>query len=89
MYFTEEQSCSYLDSTVCPVLLLTGERGWPYRKSMMEDREKRLKQGLPFFDSYHYENGGHHLHLESETADDVANRIVHFLRKCSDRDTKL
>ena len=89
IYFSEEQACAYLDSTKCPVFLVTAARGWPYSQTMMEHRLQRVKNAVPYFQAEHYENAGHHLHLEPDTASDVTSRISAFLDKCRNLNTKL
>lgn len=75
-YFTEPQVLSFLSAIECPTLYLRAENGWPVSSRLHTARVNSVKdiqfEVLP---------GGHHLHLDDQTAPAVADRIIKFFRE--------
>ncbi|MDU0354604.1 alpha/beta hydrolase [Paraglaciecola aquimarina] len=69
---TEEQARAFVSSIVCPVLLITGDKGFETFASEIKDRMTRLDLGQHVCCS-----GNHHVHMDNPT--DVALKVVNFL----------
>jgi len=80
-YFTEDQAVSFVQSIRCPTLLIMATKGWPYDTERYENRKSVLteKIGIDTFNQNIFE-GGHHLHLDPETAQQVSSRVLNFFQ---------
>ncbi|WP_158968057.1 alpha/beta fold hydrolase [Paraglaciecola sp. L3A3] len=69
---TDEQSQAFIRHISCPVLLITGDKGFPLMQDLAKDRLTLLTQGLHVCCA-----GNHHLHMDNP--EQVAKKINYFL----------
>ncbi|NNF66906.1 MAG: alpha/beta hydrolase, partial [Gammaproteobacteria bacterium] len=74
MRLTEDHACAFIGSILAPALLIRGDNGIDYLRKVYKRRVAACAdlqtRVLP---------GGHHLHLESDTADRVIEEINSFV----------
>jgi len=75
-YVTEPQMLDYLRRVSAPSLCVTGTTGWPWPSGLMLGRIC----AVPDIEHHHIV-GGHHLHLDDETAPTVNAIIRDFVRR--------
>lgn len=71
-YQSEEQVLAALSAVEVPAMLLTTENGWPWGKERTQGRAEALKARRSHI------AGGHHPHLDAETADAVLSEVASF-----------
>ena len=80
MYFTPEQVNNFIDNILCPVLVITGEDGWPISSADEIESRAKILSDKNLFTHYRLP-GSHHLHLDPKTAPLVSEKIMEFLKK--------
>ena len=77
-YLVDEEAVgAYIDAIAgakVPSLVFRAEHGWPFAGEYWQRRVDRLAPQLVQFD-----DASHHLHIDPESADSVADRVVAFL----------
>jgi len=75
-YLSEAQMTTFLRSVRCPTLCVTGTQGWPWMAGLMMHRIASVADM-----EHHHIRGGHHLHLDPDTAPTVAAILRDFLAR--------
>ena len=78
-YLTKDQADSFAAQITCPVLLVQATSGWPVKNEEYADR-KRILEEKNLLD-HRLVEGSHHLHIDPETAPQVADIISNFVGK--------
>ena len=76
IYLTEGQTTSIMEGLACPVLCVTASAGWPWPDGVMLGRLSSIPQL-----EHHHVEGGHHLHLDPDTAPAVARIVEGYLER--------
>lgn len=83
---TDAHGRAFLSAMRCPTLLIRANKGWVWPEDVIQARVSLLqdalgKAGVPFV--IRHLHGGHHLHVDPETADTVATALAEFLNTLS------
>ena len=78
--FTEDQMLAIVGSITAPVLLVRGDKGWPFTGDTLQKRVAVTRASAACFDFVEMQ-GSHHLHLDADTAPEVQGHVRAFLRR--------
>ena len=81
VYMSEPAVDSFLSAVRCPVLLLEAAYGWPRDIARYARRARLLSASAASFTHRVNMPGGHHFHLDQETAGRVCAEIASWTRE--------